>query len=64
MSQRSAFILGRIQMQELGITHVFDLRSDTEIEKYKTPIPIVEGVEIIRAPVFQWEDYSPEMMAK
>ena len=51
-------------MRDLGITHVFDLRSDTEIVKYKAAIPIVEGVEIIRSPVFQWEDYSPEMMAK
>jgi hypothetical protein len=59
-----AFILGRTQLRDLGITHVFDLRSDTEIEKYKAPIPVVEGVEIIRTPVFQWEDYSPEMMAK
>jgi len=59
-----AATLGRTQIRDLGITHVFDLRSDTEIEKYNTPIPIVEGVEIIRAPVFQWEDYSPEMMAK
>lgn len=51
-------------MKALGITKVFDLRSDTEIEKYGTPIPEIDGVEIIRAPVFQKEDYSPEMMAK
>ena len=51
-------------MRELGITKVFDLRSDTEIEKYDTPVPEIEGIEIIRAPVFQKEDYSPEMMAK
>ena len=25
---------------------VYDLRSDTEIEKYKTPCPIIEGVEV------------------
>ena len=51
-------------MQNLGITHVFDLRSGTEIEKYKTPIPVVEGVEVKWTPVFKWEDYSPEMMAE
>ncbi|KAJ8698810.1 hypothetical protein PTI98_005478 [Pleurotus ostreatus] len=52
------------RLRELGITKVFDLRSDTEIEKYDTPVPEIEGIEIIRAPVFQKEDYSPEMMAK
>lgn len=43
---------------------MFDLRSDTEIEKYETPCPTIEGVEIVRVPVFKLEDYSPEMMAK
>lgn len=51
-------------MRALGITKVFDLRSDTEIRKYNTPQPEIEGVEILRTPVFQTEDYSPEMMAK
>ncbi|KAF9498846.1 hypothetical protein BDN71DRAFT_1442811 [Pleurotus eryngii] len=52
------------RLRELGVTKVFDLRSDTEIEKYDTPVPEIEGIDIIRAPVFQKEDYSPEMMAK
>lgn len=51
-------------MQRLGIKKVFDLRSDTEIEKYNTPLPTIEGIELLRTPVFQKEDYSPEMMAK
>ncbi|KAL5527764.1 hypothetical protein ACEPAG_6565 [Sanghuangporus baumii] len=55
---------GKVQMRELGITRVFDLRSDTEMEKYDTPVPQIEGVEVIRAPVFQIEDYSPEVMAR
>jgi len=55
---------GKIQLRELGISQVFDLRSDTEIEKYNTPLPIMEGVNITHVPVFQKEDYSPEMMAK
>lgn len=58
------FSLGKAQMKALGITKVFDLRSDTEIEKYSAPQPVIDGVEILRAPVFQTEDYSPEMMAK
>ena len=55
---------GKEKLRELGVTTVFDLRSDTEIEKYNTPCPTIEGVEVIRVPVVKLEDYSPEMMAK
>uniref|UniRef100_A0A0W0GAQ7 Tyrosine specific protein phosphatases domain-containing protein n=1 Tax=Moniliophthora roreri TaxID=221103 RepID=A0A0W0GAQ7_MONRR len=55
---------GKKQLKELGISKVFDLRSDTEIEKYNSPLPSIDGVEIVRTPVFKKEDYSPEMMAK
>ena len=43
---------------------MYDLRSETEIEKYETPCPHIEGVDVVRTPVFSLEDYSPEMMAK
>lgn len=39
-------------------------RSDTEIAKYNTPGPEIDGVQISHVPVFKKEDYSPEMMAK
>ncbi|KAJ7129334.1 protein-tyrosine phosphatase-like protein [Mycena epipterygia] len=55
---------GKVQLKELGVSQVFDLRSDTEIEKYNTPLPDIEGVNISHVPVFKKEDYSPEMMAK
>ncbi|KAI6024512.1 protein-tyrosine phosphatase-like protein [Pisolithus marmoratus] len=55
---------GAEQMRSLHITTVFDLRSDPEMTKYSTPIPTIEGVHIIRVPVFKKEDYSPESMAK
>ena len=55
---------GKSKVKELGITKVFDLRSDTEIRKYNTPLPEIDGVEVIHVPVFKTEDYSPEMMAK
>ncbi|KAJ6538477.1 protein-tyrosine phosphatase-like protein [Mycena vulgaris] len=55
---------GKVQLKELGISQVFDLRSDTEIAKYDTPSPDIEGVNFSHVPVFQTEDYSPEMMAK
>ncbi len=56
--------LGKARLKSLGVTKVFDLRSDTEIEKYNSPLPEIEGIEVLRTPVFQKEDYSPEMMAK
>ncbi|TFK43788.1 protein-tyrosine phosphatase-like protein [Crucibulum laeve] len=55
---------GKALVQDLGIRAVFDLRSDTEIKKYNSPLPEIDGVEVIHTPVFQTADYSPEMMAK
>ncbi|KAJ7094445.1 protein-tyrosine phosphatase-like protein [Mycena belliarum] len=55
---------GKSQLKQLGISEVFDLRSDTEIAKYNAPLPNIEGVRINHEPVFQTEDYSPEMMAR
>ena len=55
---------GKAEIKSLGITTVFDLRSDREIAKYNSPLPTIEDVEIIHVPVFKKEDYSPEMMAK
>lgn len=51
-------------MRALGITTVFDLRSDPEMQKYSSPIPTIEGVQVLRTPVFTNEDYSPESMAR
>lgn len=55
---------GKRRLKELGISVVYDLRSDTEIEKYDTPCPTIDGVDVVRVPVFKHEDYTPEMMAK
>ncbi|EMD40582.1 hypothetical protein CERSUDRAFT_111177, partial [Gelatoporia subvermispora B] len=55
---------GIAQLKALGVDKVYDMRSDTEIERYGTPCPELEGIEIVRVPVFKVEDYSPEMMAK
>ena len=57
--------LGIQQLRDvLGVSLVYDLRSDTEMHKYDTPIPEMEGVDVIHVPVFKKEDYSPEAMAK
>lgn len=34
------------------------------MRKYSSPIPTIEGVEIVPTPVFKSEDYSPEKLAK
>jgi hypothetical protein len=52
------------QLRTLGVTTIFDLRSDTEIEKYDAATPQIAGVTVFRAPVFAKEDYSPEHMAQ
>jgi hypothetical protein len=61
---RICFSIGKAKVRELGITKVFDLRSDTEIAKYNSPSPTIHNVAIIHIPIFKMEDYSPEMMAK
>ncbi|KAJ7587133.1 tyrosine phosphatase family-domain-containing protein [Mycena floridula] len=53
---------GKEELKHLGISKVFDLRSDFEVEK--APVPSIDGVEIVRAPVVKAEDYSPEALAK
>jgi protein tyrosine/serine phosphatase len=56
--------LGEEQLRALGVTTIFDLRSDTEIAKYDAATPKIEGITILHAPVFTQEDYSPERMAQ
>jgi hypothetical protein len=56
--------VGKGQLRALGVTTIFDLRSDTEIAKYDTATPQISGVTVFHAPVFGKEDYSPERMAQ
>ena len=55
---------GKGQLRALGITTIFDLRSDTEIAKYDTVTPQIGGITALHTPVFAKEDYSPERMAQ
>ncbi|KAH7032706.1 tyrosine phosphatase family-domain-containing protein [Microdochium trichocladiopsis] len=56
---------GISRMRELGIKHVYDLRSVREFEKegHARPPREWEGAERIFAPVFLDQDYSPEAVA-
>jgi hypothetical protein len=51
-------------MRALGITTVYDLRSDAEMAKYNTPMPAIPSVRVLHVPVFQQKDYSPTHMAR
>jgi len=58
---------GIITMQSLGITHIYDLRSNTEIERAAAAgrggVTEWEGCQRVFAPVFADVDYSPEKLA-
>jgi protein tyrosine/serine phosphatase len=58
---------GVATLQQLGVTHVFDLRSAKELkeleEKGKQPARTWEGATRIFVPVFLDVDYSPEAIA-
>ncbi|KAH9943222.1 protein-tyrosine phosphatase-like protein [Epithele typhae] len=49
---------GKQRLRDLGITTVYDLRSDTEMEKYETPIPTIEGVQVPEAMTQRFELYA------
>jgi Tyrosine phosphatase family len=56
---------GQEQLRALGITTLYDLRSEPEIEKNLaiTPNIDIKGVERKFTPVFANTDYSPEKVA-
>lgn len=39
---------GRQQLRVLGVTTFFDLRNDAEVADYKSEVPTLEGVEVIK----------------
>lgn len=59
---------GITTMQELGITHIYDLRSADELKKNAAAgrgrVVEWEGCQRVFAPVFLEQDYSPEIIAE
>ncbi|CEI61204.1 unnamed protein product [Fusarium venenatum] len=54
---------GIAALQNLNISHVYDLRSRTEIERYATGTREWPGAKRVFVPVFLDEDYGPEAIA-
>ncbi|KAK3898232.1 protein-tyrosine phosphatase-like protein [Staphylotrichum tortipilum] len=54
---------GAVALAALGVTKVFDLRSEVEVAKVGSVME-VEGVERVFVPVFREVDYSPEALAE
>lgn len=54
-------------MNELGITHIYDLRSHNEIERSiaagRGGVAEWDGCERVFVPVFPDQDYDPEALA-
>lgn len=57
---------GIMTIQQLGITHIYDLRSNNEIERSEAAgrggVVEWEGCERVFVPVFTDTDYSPESL--
>ncbi|KAH9436817.1 hypothetical protein MCOR02_000482 [Pyricularia oryzae] len=60
--------MAKSSLDELGITHVFDLRSADEVKSREgwvgSKIREWDGAQRVFAPVFTEEDYSPEAIAR
>ena len=58
---------GIITMQKLGITHIYDLRSNNEIERAQAAgrggVVEWDGCTRVFVPIFTDKDYSPENLA-
>ncbi|KAF7289236.1 TYR-PHOSPHATASE-2 domain-containing protein [Mycena indigotica] len=54
---------GKIQLQALGISDVFDFRADDEIASYNTPAPDVAGITFHRVPVSEKRAFDPISLA-
>ncbi|KAJ6593167.1 protein-tyrosine phosphatase-like protein [Mycena capillaripes] len=53
---------GKEQFLALGIRRVFDLRTNLEINSYKTASPEIPGVEFVRAPVGKEDPWEADSM--
>ncbi|KAI9065051.1 hypothetical protein FKP32DRAFT_1610888 [Trametes sanguinea] len=54
---------GIARLRTLGIRKVFDLRTDVEIAQYRSADKVIEGVEVVRAPIVH-DPWDPREVGK
>lgn len=54
---------GKATLKDLGVTTVFDLRSQSEIQKYQSATPDIAGVRFVHVPVTDSDEYDPMALA-
>lgn len=54
---------GQATLRDLGLTTVFDLRSESEIQKYQSATPDIAGVRFVHVPVTDSDEYDPMALA-
>lgn len=54
---------GKTALSDLGVTTVFDLRSESEIRKYQSATPDIPGVRFVHVPVTDSDEYDPMALA-
>ncbi|KAG6916110.1 hypothetical protein DXG01_008384 [Tephrocybe rancida] len=52
---------GQSALRELGITTVFDLRSDGEIKRYESTTPDIPGIQVVRAPALTDDAWNADL---
>ncbi|THH10695.1 hypothetical protein EW145_g1158 [Phellinidium pouzarii] len=54
---------GKDELKALGVATVFDLRSQSEITKYSSATPEIDGVRFVHVPVSDKDEYDPMALA-
>ncbi|KAJ7133693.1 protein-tyrosine phosphatase-like protein [Mycena crocata] len=54
---------GKEQLLALGVRRVFDFRADDEIVSFKSTVPVIPGIEFLRAPVSESRAFDPVSLA-
>lgn len=51
------------QLTALRISKAFDFRSESEIESYRMPAPVIPGLEIVKVPITEGQVFDPAALA-
>ncbi|KAG6886381.1 hypothetical protein C0995_008266 [Termitomyces sp. Mi166 len=53
--------IGRSKLHELGVTTVFDLRSDSEIAQFQSATPDISGIRFVRTPALTEDAWKADI---